>query len=135
MKLNAAAELYPLSWREFADLHPFVPQGTGCRVQDNIFGTGKNTLQGDRICCSFPAPNSGAQGEFTGLMVIRAYHHDHSQAQRIVVLIPASAHGTNPASAVMAGMQVVVVACDANGNIDVDDLRENPSGIRTRSPH
>ena len=123
MKLNAAAELYPLSWREFADLHPFVPQeqAAGYRI---IFSELEKILcKATGFAAASLQPNSGAQGEFTGLMVIRAYHHDHSQAQRIVVLIPASAHGTNPASAVMAGMQVVVVACDTNGNIDVDDLQ------------
>jgi glycine dehydrogenase len=123
MKLNAATELMPVSWREFAHLHPFVPteQAEGYM---QIF----KELEGD-LCemTGFAAaslqPNSGAQGEFTGLMVIRAYHRDKGQAKRTVALIPSSAHGTNPASAVMAGYKVVVVSCDEQGNIDVDDLR------------
>ena len=123
MKLNAAAELLPLTWPEFSALHPFVPldQAKGYQrifreledVLSRITGFAATSLQ----------PNSGAQGEFTGLLVIRAYHHDRGQSQRNVTLIPSSAHGTNPASAVMAGMKVVVVSCDAMGNIDVDDLR------------
>jgi glycine dehydrogenase len=124
MKLNAAVELIPLTWKEFADLHPFVPssQAAGYR---QIFSELENMLcKATGFEKASLQPNSGAQGEFTGLMVIRAYHHDHGQARRNIVLIPASAHGTNPASAVMAGMQVVVVPCDAKGNIDVDDLKK-----------
>ena len=124
MKLNAAAELEPISWPSFANMHPFVPlsQTKGYRVilrdlaRDlaHITGFAGVSLQ----------PNSGAQGEYAGLMVIRAYHEDHGDAQRKVVLIPSSAHGTNPASAVMAGYSVVVVACDEKGNIDVTDLKK-----------
>ncbi len=123
MKLNAVTELMPVSWPEFAHLHPFAPsdQAEGYR---HIF----NELEKD-LCemTGFVAaslqPNSGAQGEFTGLMVIRAYHHDRGNGHRNVALIPASAHGTNPASAVMAGFKVVVVSCDDHGNIDLEDLR------------
>lgn len=124
MKLNAAAELIPLSWPEFAQLHPYVPeeQAKGyLRILEEL---------SDMLCeitgfsaCSLQ-PNSGAQGEFAGLMTIRAYHQDHGEGQRDVVIIPISAHGTNPASAVMAGMKVVVVQCDEKGSIDVKDLRE-----------
>lgn len=123
MKLNAASELIPVSWLEFSQIHPFAPDDQTLGYQEII------EELSDTLCaitgfsaCSLQ-PNSGAQGEFTGLMVIRAYHHDHGEKQRNVVLIPISAHGTNPASAVMAGMKVVVVKCDEKGNIDVADLK------------
>jgi glycine dehydrogenase len=123
MKLNAATELLPLTWPEFAGLHPFVPtnQAMGYRI---IFQELEKALvQLTGFAAASLQPNSGAQGEFTGLLVIRAYHQDQKQSQRTVALIPSSAHGTNPASAVMAGMKVVVVNCDADGNIDLEDLR------------
>jgi glycine dehydrogenase len=123
MKLNAAAEMLPVTWPEFGRIHPFVPaaqaQGYGQIFSEleaalcEITGFAGMSLQ----------PNSGAQGEFAGLMVIRAYHRDRGDAKRDVVLIPASAHGTNPASASMAGLKVVVVACDDAGYIELDDLR------------
>jgi glycine dehydrogenase len=123
MKLNAATELLPLTWPEFANIHPFVPA-------DQSIGYFKIFQELENALCKvtgFSAaslqPNSGAQGELTGLLVIRAFHQDHEQSQRNVTLIPSSAHGTNPASAVMAGMKVVVVNCDSNGNIDVDDVQ------------
>lgn len=123
MKLNAATELIPVSWPEFAHIHPFAP------VTQTIGYAEIIKALSDQLCaitgftaCSLQ-PNSGAQGEFTGLMVIRAYHHDHDNAHRNVVIIPVSAHGTNPASAVMAGMKVVIVKCDEKGNIDVADLK------------
>jgi glycine dehydrogenase len=123
MKLNAASEMIPVSWPEFANVHPFAPlsqmggysqifrelEAALCRIT----GFAAVSLQ----------PNSGAQGEFAGLMTIRAYHRGRGDERRTVVLIPSSAHGTNPASASMAGLKVVVVACDANGNVDVADLR------------
>jgi glycine dehydrogenase len=122
MKLNAAAEMLPLTWPEFATPHPFVPveQVEGYQqifrhlegALSEITGLAAVSLQ----------PNSGAQGEFAGLMVIRAYHQDRGEAERDIVLIPASAHGTNPASAVMAGMRVVVVGSTKDGSIDVRDL-------------
>jgi glycine dehydrogenase len=123
MKLNAASEMIPVTWPEFSRLHPFAPaaQTAGYR---QIFRELEEALC--RIT-GFEAvslqPNSGAQGEFAGLMTIRAYHRDRGDARRTVVLIPSSAHGTNPASATMAGLDVVVVACDRNGNVDVADLR------------
>jgi glycine dehydrogenase len=123
MKLNAASEMLPITWPEFSKPHPFVPvdQVTGYH---QIFAELEHALA---KITGFAAvslqPNSGAQGEFAGLMVIRAYHLDRGDAHRDVVLIPASAHGTNPASAVMAGMRVVVVASTSEGNIDVADLR------------
>ena len=125
MKLNAATEMMPVTWPEFGFIHPFAPaeQAEGYH---EIFKELKKQLE---IITGLPAvslqPNSGAQGEFTGLMVIRAYHHSKGDTHRDVVLIPASAHGTNPASAVMAGMKVVVVKCKENGDIDIDDLKLN----------
>src|SRR6266850_440606 len=123
MKLNATTEMVPLSWREFNRLHPFAPreQATGYRtlfrqLEDmlaEITGFPKISLQ----------PNSGAQGEFTGLLVIRAYHRSRGEGHRTTCLIPTSAHGTNPASAVMAGLNVVPVQSDVRGNIDLADLR------------
>ncbi|MFK7946472.1 MAG: aminomethyl-transferring glycine dehydrogenase [Saprospiraceae bacterium] len=124
MKLNAAAELIPVSWREFGGLHPFIPinQAEG---YTQIFEELEAWLC---QCTGFTAcslqPNSGAQGEYTGLMTIRAYHEDRGDFHRNVAIIPSSAHGTNPASAVMAGMKVVVTKCDENGNIDLNDLRD-----------
>ncbi len=127
MKLNATAQLVPISWPEFSGLHPFVPV-----EQARGYGEIIEALEND-LCritgfdaCSLQ-PNSGAQGEYAGLMVIRALHLDHGDAGRNIVLIPSSAHGTNPASAVMAGMKVVVVKCDEQGNIDIEDLREKAS--------
>lgn len=123
MKLNAASELIPVSWKEFSQIHPFAPE-------DQTLGYGEIIDELSETLCTITGfsacslqPNSGAQGEFTGLMVIRAYHQDHGDERRNIVLIPISAHGTNPASAVMAGMKVVVVNCDEKGNIDLKDLR------------
>jgi glycine dehydrogenase len=123
MKLNAAAEMFPISWPEFAKIHPFAPlkqtrgyQTLFQQLEDwlaEITGFAGISLQ----------PNAGAQGEYTGLLVMRAYHESRGEAHRNVCLIPTSAHGTNPASAVMAGLKVVAVACDPEGNIDVADLR------------
>jgi glycine dehydrogenase len=123
MKLNATTEMIPLTWPEFANLHPFAPasqaKGYGAVIAE--LGAMLRMITGyDAI--SFQ-PNSGAQGEYAGLLAIRAYHHSRGQAHRTVCLIPASAHGTNPASAHMAGMEVVVVGCDSNGNVDLSDLR------------
>jgi glycine dehydrogenase len=123
MKLNAATELLPLTWPEFAGIHPFVPVEQAMGYYKIIRELEKALCKTTGFASASLQPNSGAQGEFAGLLVIRAYHHDHEQPQRVVTLIPSSAHGTNPASAVMAGMKVVVVNCDAQGNIDVDDLR------------
>ncbi len=125
MKLNAATQLIPVSWPEFSNMHPFAPaeqwKGYAKIVKEleewlsNITGFAATSLQ----------PNSGAQGEYTGLLTIRAYHADRNEAHRNVILIPISAHGTNPASAVMAGFKVVVTKCDEAGNIDVEDLKQN----------
>jgi glycine dehydrogenase len=124
MKLNAASELIPVSWPEFSKIHPFAPHD-----QTEGYQTIIDELE-EMLCaitgftaCSLQ-PNSGAQGEYAGLLCIRAYHLDRKDDHRNVVLIPVSAHGTNPASAVMAGFKVVVTKCDDAGNIDMDDLKE-----------
>jgi glycine dehydrogenase len=124
MKLNAAAELFALSWPEFGNVHPFVPKEQAAGYQYLI-----NELERQlAIITGFDAvsfmPNSGAAGEYAGLLVIREYHISRGEGHRDVCLIPSSAHGTNPASAAMAGMKIVVVKCDDKGNIDVNDLRE-----------
>ena len=122
MKLNATAEMVPVSWPEFSEIHPFAPpeQAQGYKV---LFEQLENWLA---EITGFAAislqPNAGSQGEFAGLLVIRQYHESRGDSHRKVCLIPQSAHGTNPASAVMAGMRVVAVACDSNGNIDLADL-------------
>jgi glycine dehydrogenase len=132
MKLNSATEMRPVTWEHFGRVHPFAPvdqaQGYAQIFEElsaalcEITGFSAVSLQ----------PNSGAQGEFAGLMVIRAYHRDRGEGHRDVVLIPASAHGTNPASAAMAGMRVVVVAAAPNGNVDVADLRKKAGEHRHR---
>ncbi|MBC6401635.1 MAG: aminomethyl-transferring glycine dehydrogenase [Ekhidna sp.] len=124
MKLNATTEMIPITWPEFADIHPFAPkeqvEGYDIVIKElhewlvDITGFHSVSFQ----------PNSGAQGEYAGLMVIKSYLEDNGQPARNVTLIPSSAHGTNPASAVMAGMRVVIVNCDDNGNIDLEDLKE-----------
>ena len=123
MKLNAAAELFPLSWSEFGNIHPFAPinQARGYQIMFHELEESLCEITGfDGMSLQ---PNSGAQGEYAGLMVIRAYHQSRNESNRNICLIPASAHGTNPASATMAGMKVVVTKCDEMGNIDVDDLK------------
>lgn len=124
MKLNAATELLPVSWPEFANLHPFVPvdQAKGYFKIFEELEAWLSEITGFAACSL--QPNSGAQGEYAGLLTIRAYHESRGDHQRKVALIPDSAHGTNPASAVMAGMKVVVVKCDDQGNIDFEDLKQ-----------
>jgi glycine dehydrogenase len=132
MKLNGTAEMMPLTWGGFADLHPFVPvdqaRGYALMIEDlkakliAISGYDAISLQ----------PNSGAQGEFAGLLAIRAYHRARGDSKRTVCLIPTSAHGTNPASAQMAGMEVVPVACDSGGNVGLEDLREKADRFADR---
>ena len=124
MKLNAAAEMLPLSWKKWNNIHPFAPNeqvkgyieilNTLEQQLNEITGFHSTTLQ----------PNSGAQGEYTGLMLIRAYFKSINQEKRNICLIPSSAHGTNPASAIMAGMKVVVVGTDKHGNINEEELKE-----------
>ncbi len=123
MKLNAATQLIPVSWPEFANIHPFVPlnQAKGYQKIFTELEAYLSEITGFAACSL--QPNSGAQGEYAGLLTISAYHESRKESHRNVALIPSSAHGTNPASAVMAGMKVVVVACDDKGNIDVKDLK------------
>ncbi|AEM69768.1 Glycine dehydrogenase (decarboxylating) [Allomuricauda ruestringensis DSM 13258] len=124
MKLNAASEMLPLSWPEWGNIHPFVPVNQAEGYQEVL----KSLEEQLNVITGFSAtslqPNSGAQGEYAGLMVIRAYHESRGEGHRNICLIPASAHGTNPASAVMAGMKVVVTKTDEKGNIDMVDLEE-----------
>ncbi len=124
MKLNATTEMIPVTWPEFGNLHPFAPSAQAAGYHA-MFATLEKWLADitgyDAVSLQ---PNSGAQGEYAGLLAIRAYHRARGEAHRKVCLIPSSAHGTNPASASMVGMDVVVVACDAGGNVDVDDLRK-----------
>ena len=124
MKLNAASEMLPLSWSSWGNMHPFVPieQAKGYTTMLNALEDQLSEITG--FAATSLQPNSGAQGEFAGLMVIKAYHESRNDHHRNICLIPSSAHGTNPASAVMAGMKVVVTKASENGNIDVDDLRE-----------
>ncbi|MFO8234908.1 MAG: aminomethyl-transferring glycine dehydrogenase [Bacteroidales bacterium] len=124
MKLNAATELFSLSWPEFSALHPYVPKDQAEGYMELIDGLEEQLKAITGFSAISFQPNSGAAGEHAGLMTIRAYHKDHGDDHRNVVLIPSSAHGTNPASGVMAGMKVVVVDCDDNGNISIEDLKE-----------
>ncbi len=123
MKLNATAEMIPVTWPEFGAIHPFAPTGQTRGYQALIRELEEQLCAITEFHAVSLQPNSGAQGEYAGLLVIKAYHRSRGDTQRNIVLIPSSAHGTNPASAVMAGMRVVVVQCDRQGNIDVDDLR------------
>lgn len=124
MKLNAAVEMFPLSWSEFSDIHPLVPLDQAEGYQEIISELGKDLLRITGMGGISFQPISGAMGEYTGLMVIRQKHRFNGQSQRNVILIPSSAHGTNPASGMMAGMDVKIVACDDHGNIDVDQLKQ-----------
>ena len=130
MKLNAASEMIPVTWREFAHVHPFAPANQTVGYREMIG-------QLERMLCAVTGyaavslqPNAGSQGEYAGLLIIRAYHASRGEAHRDVCLIPASAHGTNPASAHMAGLKVVVVACDSAGNVDLGDLRAKAEAHR-----
>ncbi|MCP3749824.1 aminomethyl-transferring glycine dehydrogenase [Pseudomonas sp. SBB6] len=123
MKLNAASEMIPVTWAEFGNLHPFAPA-------EQSQGYQQLTSELEAMLCAATGydavslqPNAGSQGEYAGLLAIRAYHQSRGEARRDICLIPSSAHGTNPATAHMAGMRVVVTACDARGNVDIDDLR------------
>ena len=123
MKLNAASEMIPVTWAEFGNLHPFAPAEQSAGYQEL-------TDELEAMLCAATGydavslqPNAGSQGEYAGLLAIRAYHHSRGDDKRDICLIPQSAHGTNPATANMAGMRVVVTACDARGNVDIDDLR------------
>ena len=124
MKLNAAAELFSLSWPEFGEIHPFAPVDQVQGYLELIRGLEQDLCRITGFDAVSFQPNSGASGEYAGLLVIKAYLKSTGQAHRNICLIPASAHGTNPASSVMAGMDVVVVKCDDKGNIDINDIEE-----------
>jgi len=124
MKLNAATQMLPVTWPEFGGIHPFAPMDQVEGYRELISELEQQLAVVTGFAATSLMPNSGAQGEYAGLMVIRAYHVDRGDTHRNVVLIPSSAHGTNPASAVMAGSEVVIIACDDKGNIDIDDLRD-----------
>ncbi len=124
MKLNAATEMLPLSWIEFNGIHPFVPKNQARGYHEMMEELRRDLAEITGMADVSLMPNSGAAGEYAGLMVIREYHASRGEGHRNVVLIPSSAHGTNPASAVMAGMNVVVVACDENGNISLEDVKK-----------
>ncbi|HKW81080.1 MAG TPA: aminomethyl-transferring glycine dehydrogenase, partial [Casimicrobiaceae bacterium] len=130
MKLNATLEMIPVTWREFAHVHPFAPANQTAGYREMIAGL-------ERMLCAVTGyaavslqPNAGSQGEYAGLLIIKAYHASRGDGHRNVCLIPASAHGTNPASAQMAGMRVVVVACDREGNVDLADLEAKAAAYR-----
>ena len=123
MKLNAATEMIPVSWPCFSSLHPFAPADQTKGYQEMAASLSQYLCAATGFTACSLQPNSGAQGEYAGLLTIRSYHEARNEAHRNIVLIPISAHGTNPASAVMVGFKVVVVACDAAGNIDVADLK------------
>ena len=132
MKLNAAAEMLPLSWNRWLNIHPFVPKNQAIgyeKVLNKLENQLKEITGFDGVSLQ---PNSGAQGEYAGLMVIKSYHENNGDFDRNICLIPSSAHGTNPASAVMAGMQVVVVNSSENGNIDISDLEEKALQYKDR---
>ena len=124
MKLNPATAMFPMSWPEFANIHPFVPADQAEGYHQLIIELGEALKEITGFTAVSFQPNSGAAGEYTGLLLIREYHRSKGEEHRNVALIPASAHGTNPASAVMAGMRVIVVECDDKGNISLDDLRK-----------
>jgi len=122
MKLNATAEMMPVTWPEFGKIHPFAPQSQGYQVMFEQLESALAEITG--FAGISLQPNAGSQGEYTGLLVIRKYHEHRGEGHRNICLIPQSAHGTNPASAVMCGMKVVAIACDAKGNVDLDDLKQ-----------
>lgn len=130
MKLNAASELMPITNPQFANMHPFAPLDQAAGYHEMFRQLEKDLCE----CTGFAAmslqPNSGAQGEYAGLMVMKAYHESNGDFNRKVMLIPSSAHGTNPASAVMAGFEVVVTGCDENGNINIDELRQKATELK-----
>jgi glycine dehydrogenase len=123
MKLNAAAELIPVSWPEFSQIHPAVPMNQVIGYQQMISELEEMLCEATGYSAISLQPNSGAQGEYAGLIAIRAYHKSRGDKNRNICLIPSSAHGTNPASAQMAGMEVVVIDSAADGNIDIVDLK------------
>ena len=123
MKLNSTTEMEPVTWDEFTSVHPYAPDDETVGMRRTIDQLEKMLVEITGYDAVSLQPNAGSQGEFAGLLAIRAYHRSRGDEQRSVCLIPSSAHGTNAASAVMAGLEVVVVACDDHGNVDMGDLR------------
>ena len=123
MKLNATSEMIPVTWPEFANLHPFAPPDQAAGYRELVASLERMLVECTGYAAVSMQPNAGSQGEYAGLLVIKAWHESRGEGHRDVCLIPSSAHGTNPASAQMAGMRVVVVACDGDGNVDLADLR------------
>jgi glycine dehydrogenase len=132
MKLNAAAEMLPLSWQEMSGVHPFVPSDQAAGYLELIDDLAKDLAEITGFSGVSFQPNSGAAGEYTGLLIIRQYHICRGEGHRNVALIPSSAHGTNPASAAMAGMEIVTICCDKKGNINLDDLKEKAEKYKDR---
>lgn len=130
MKLNAASELMPITNPQFANMHPFAPVEQAAGYHAMFRQLEKDLCESTGFAAMSLQPNSGAQGEYTGLMVIKAYHESRGDHKRTKMIIPSSAHGTNPASAVMAGFEVVVTGCDDNGNINIDELREVATAMK-----
>jgi glycine dehydrogenase len=130
MKLNATLEMIPVTWREFAHMHPFAPANQTVGYREMIAGLERMLCEVTGYAAISLQPNAGSQGEYAGMLIIKAYHASRGEGHRNVCLIPASAHGTNPASANMAGMRVVVVACDRDGNVDLADLEAKASAHR-----
>ena len=128
MKLNATAEMMPITWPGFASVHPFAPAAQTQGYRALVAGLERMLSQITGFAAVSLQPNAGSQGEYAGLLVIRRYHESRGEGGRRVCLIPSSAHGTNPASAVMAGMTVTVVACDEDGNVDLADLQRQGRG-------
>jgi glycine dehydrogenase len=123
MKLNATSEMIPVTWPEFSTIHPFAPEAQTVGYREMIASLEEMLCAVTGYAAISLQPNAGSQGEYAGLLVIQAYHQSRGEGHRNICLIPSSAHGTNPASASMVGMQVVVTACDANGNVDLADLK------------
>ena len=124
MKLNSTSEMIPVTWNETANMHPFCPQDQATGYIEMIEDLNNDLAKITGFAACSTQPNSGAQGEYAGLLAIRNYHHANGDDHRNVCLIPVSAHGTNPASASMCGMKVVVVKSDKDGNVDVEDLNK-----------
>ena len=123
MKLNAASEMAPITWPEFANVHPFAPESQRRGYEEMIQNLNEWLAEITDYEGISLQPNSGAQGEYSGLLAIQGYHESRGEAHRTICLVPSSAHGTNPASAQMVGLDVVVIGCDEDGNIDLDDLK------------
>jgi glycine dehydrogenase len=132
MKLNATTEMIPVTWPEFSDIHPFAPLDQARGYRQLISELEKMLV----VCTGYDAvslqPNAGSQGEYAGLLAIKSYHESRGESERDICLIPSSAHGTNPASAAMAGMKIIVVRCDDKGNVDLADLKEKSAGYADR---